>query len=465
MLKIVYPSFSKLFTIFRSKRIRSPSVSMDYLQNSFSSSDDEVSSNNKNILKSNMFINNPNNHTLSPLLNISSSSYLSNLSSGSSSSSSSESDVDNSCIDSLELFKLSDDFEESEIILNQVGPDKYNDLVNIFSKSHENLCLMLKEINRETMDNDTIDGQIIPDKEWERCLCCKKTHTINDYKHIECIGKGGYGVVCKFINKSTQNICAIKTIKRDHLALKEINTLIELGKKDKQFTVNIFHTFLSPCKEKILIEMEYLEGGDCSYHLEDAGAFPEDIAKQYIAETVLCLEYIHNNSIVHGDIKPNNMAIDKEGHIKLLDFGSSKKFNQKKPTSTNGILGSPRYISPEVLLFEPQSPAVDFWALGVVLFELITGSTPFIGDTPEEIFDSILSRNTEEVIIPKDANDLITKLLDPNPATRIGSKDIKTHPYFNDIDWENLKSTPPSWKPKSTNNFICRGSCKLINSF
>ncbi|EAL60837.1 hypothetical protein DDB_G0293276 [Dictyostelium discoideum AX4] len=483
-------SISKLITIFKSKqRSRSSSFSLDTLNFNLSSSssnsieiDDENpyntnnnnnsnnnnNNNNNNCNNSNNSNNNKNINSLDNIdINNNNKNNFNDCSSYSSfSSSECLSDIGNSCIDSLELFRLSDDIEEeSEMIFNQVGPDRYNDLANIFSKSHKNLTILLKDINRDTLDcSECIDGSL-SDNEWEKCLCCGDIHSLGDYKHVECIGKGGYGVVCKFINKKTNEIRAIKTIRKDYSALKEINTLKELG---GQFTVNIFHTFLSPCKEKVLIEMEYLSGGDCAFHLNDVGVgFPEELAKQYTAETVLCLDFIHEKSIIHCDIKPNNMVIDSDGHIKLLDFGNAKKFNQKKPTSNDGILGSPRYISPEVLLFEPQSPAVDYWSLGIVMFELITGTTPFIGETPEEIFESILSRNTECIEIQKDAKDLIIKLLDPNPSTRIGSKDIKNHPYFNGINWDTIKTSQPIWKPNSSNNFITsiNGCCKLINSF
>jgi len=201
------------------------------------------------------------------------------------------------------------------------------------------------------------------------------------------------------------------------------------------------------------------------------------MAKQYIAETVLALEYLHKNGIVHRDLKPDNMLITREGHIKLTDFGLSAVGLLDKQDLMNDInartavtvpeesieiengkaVGSPEYLAPEALLGSKTDRMVDWWAVGIMLYEFLVGITPFYGDTIDEVFQNILSgvipwpEETLDQEISNEAKDLINKLLLVSPTERLGYKgadQVKAHPFFKNINWETLLDTECAFVPQ-----------------
>uniref|UniRef100_A0A2K5SGQ4 non-specific serine/threonine protein kinase n=1 Tax=Cebus imitator TaxID=2715852 RepID=A0A2K5SGQ4_CEBIM len=202
-----------------------------------------------------------------------------------------------------------------------------------------------------------------------------------------------------------------------------------------------------------------LPGGDCATLLKNMGPLPVDMARMYFAETVLALEYLHNYGIVHRDLKPDNLLITSLGHIKLTDFGLSKIGLMSMATNLyeghiekdarefidKQVCGTPEYIAPEVIFRQGYGKPVDWWAMGVVLYEFLVGCVPFFGDTPEELFGQVVS---DEIMwpdgdeaLPADAQDLITRLLRQSPLDRLGTggtHEVKQHPFFLGLDWAGL---------------------------
>uniref|UniRef100_A0A671SZ22 non-specific serine/threonine protein kinase n=1 Tax=Sinocyclocheilus anshuiensis TaxID=1608454 RepID=A0A671SZ22_9TELE len=192
-----------------------------------------------------------------------------------------------------------------------------------------------------------------------------------------------------------------------------------------------------------------LEGGDC-------GPLPVDMARMYFAETVLALEYLHNYGIVHRDLKPDNLLITSMGHIKLTDFGLSKiglmnmttnlyEEHMEKDTREfidKQVCGTPEYIAPEVILRQGYGKPVDWWAMGIILYEFLVGCVPFFGDTPEELFGQVVSDEIEwpggDDALPLESQDLITKLLRQSPKERLGAAEVKHHIFFHLLDWSGL---------------------------
>jgi len=266
------------------------------------------------------------------------------------------------------------------------------------------------------------------------------------------------------------------------------------------YVVKMYYSFQS--KDYLYIVMEYLSGGDVFSLLQNLGYMTVDMARMYIAETVLALEYLHGLGIVHRDLKPDNQMIDKDGHIKLTDFGLSRvgllgrrsmqglfKFsgddhivadgqndNAKGDNNNNNnspslpsnerrlsCVGTPDYLAPELLLGIAHGPAVDWWALGVMLFEFLMGFPPFNGESVEQIFQNILQRNipwppeqTSEdgPSIPPDARDLIDKLLALNAQDRLGyngADEVKAHPFFKSVNWATVRIQKPVFVPKPDN--------------
>ncbi|KAG7231756.1 hypothetical protein INR49_010412 [Caranx melampygus] len=212
-------------------------------------------------------------------------------------------------------------------------------------------------------------------------------------------------------------------------------------------------------RRHLCMVMEYVEGGDCATLLKNIGALPVDMARMYFAETVLALEYLHNYGIVHRDLKPDNLLITSMGHIKLTDFGLSKiglmslttnlyEGHIEKDTREfldKQVCGTPEYIAPEVILRQGYGKPVDWWAMGVILYEFLVGCAPFFGDTPEELFGQVISDEIiwpeEDEALPQEAQDLISKLLRQNPLERLGTGsafEVKQHAFFTELDWNSL---------------------------
>jgi len=272
-----------------------------------------------------------------------------------------------------------------------------------------------------------------------------------------------------------------------------------LATTQNPFVVKMYYAFQS--KENLYLVMEYLPGGDCFSLLQNMGVISESHVVFYVAEVALALEYLHNLGIVHRDLKPDNMLIDSEGHIKLTDFGLShiglivtqgvKSNADKKLQHTDlydpedddeipsdrreraySVTGTPDYLAPEILLGIGHSFEVDWWALGCVLYEFLTGLPPFNGDTVDEIFQKILARDITWPELPEEmspqAKDLIDKLLQTQPEQRLGHKGIskfKMHPFFKNIDWNNLYHQTVPFIPVISDNKTDTGYYDVRNEF
>ncbi|XP_029355576.1 microtubule-associated serine/threonine-protein kinase 3 [Echeneis naucrates] len=284
----------------------------------------------------------------------------------------------------------------------------------------------------------------------------------SDFETIKLISNGAYGAVYLVRHKETRQRFAMKKINRQNLVLRNQiqQAFVErdiLTFAENPFVVSMFCSFET--RRHLCMVMEYVEGGDCANLLKNMGPLPVEMTRLYFAETVLALEYLHNYGIVHRDLKPDNLLITSMGHIKLTDFGLSKiglmnmttnlyEGHMEKDTREfidKQVCGTPEYIAPEVILRQGYGKPVDWWAMGVILYEFLVGCVPFFGDTPEELFGQVVS---DEIIwpegddaLPPDAQDLITRLLRPSPLDRLGTggaSEVKQHPFFFGLDWNGL---------------------------
>ncbi|XP_074492474.1 microtubule-associated serine/threonine-protein kinase 2 isoform X3 [Sebastes fasciatus] len=283
-----------------------------------------------------------------------------------------------------------------------------------------------------------------------------------DFENIKLISNGAYGTVFLVRHKETRQRFAMKKINKQNLILRNQiqQAFVErdiLTFAENPFVVSMFCSFET--RRHLCMVMEYVEGGDCATLLKNIGALPVDMARMYFAETVLALEYLHNYGIVHRDLKPDNLLITSMGHIKLTDFGLSKiglmslttnlyEGHIEKDTREfldKQVCGTPEYIAPEVILRQGYGKPVDWWAMGVILYEFLVGCAPFFGDTPEELFGQVISDEIiwpeEDEALPLDAQDLISKLLRQNPLERLGTGsayEVKQHSFFTELDWNSL---------------------------
>ena len=309
---------------------------------------------------------------------------------------------------------------------------------------------------------DTIENIKLKEQN-EKEKVVEENVTLEEFEIIKTIGKGGFGKVVKVTKKDNKKIYAMKIMNKTKLTnTRQLQCLIaekNIMLNDNPFLVHLHYSFQT--EDKLYFVMDYISNGDLSQHLSMKGRFNEKEIRFIIAEIVLALEHLHGCGIIYRDLKLENILMDKEGHICLTDFGLSKELESIQGT-TKTVCGTPTYLSVEVLLGQPYSIAIDYWYLGVVAYELFTGTNPF--DAKD--FDSVLSNILHSPIIvpdyvPKDGKDLIEKLLQRNPTKRLcsgptGSDEIQNHPFFKSIDWKKLmvKQIKPIYKTPSNNNDV-----------
>ncbi|XP_064164717.1 microtubule-associated serine/threonine-protein kinase 4 isoform X1 [Anguilla rostrata] len=284
----------------------------------------------------------------------------------------------------------------------------------------------------------------------------------SDFEMMKLISNGAYGAVYLVRHKETKQRFAMKKINKQNLILRNQiqQAFVErdiLTFAENPFVVSMYCSFET--RRHLCMVMEYVEGGDCATLLKNMGPLPVDMARMYFAETVLALEYLHNYGIVHRDLKPDNLLVTSMGHIKLTDFGLSKVGLMNMTTNLyeghiekdarefldKQVCGTPEYIAPEVILRQGYGKPVDWWAMGIILYEFLVGCVPFFGDTPEELFGQVISDEINwpegEDAPPSDSQDLITLLLRQNPLERMGTGgayEVKHHQFFHNLDWNSL---------------------------
>ncbi|NXX41973.1 MAST4 kinase, partial [Tricholaema leucomelas] len=293
-------------------------------------------------------------------------------------------------------------------------------------------------------------------------LKLKRKPRESDFETIKLISNGAYGAVYFVRHKETRQRFAMKKINKQNLILRNQiqQAFVErdiLTFAENPFVVSMYCSFET--RRHLCMVMEYVEGGDCATLMKNMGPLPVDMARMYFAETVLALEYLHNYGIVHRDLKPDNLLVTSMGHIKLTDFGLSKVGLMSLTTNLyeghiekdarefldKQVCGTPEYIAPEVILRQGYGKPVDWWAMGIILYEFLVGCVPFFGDTPEELFGQVISDEInwpeKDEAPPPDAQDLITLLLRQNPLERLGTGgayEVKQHKFFRSLDWNSL---------------------------
>ncbi|KAH8695386.1 putative camp-dependent protein kinase-like protein [Talaromyces proteolyticus] len=315
-----------------------------------------------------------------------------------------------------------------------------------------------------------ISGEIHLEMHFEKTE--KKQVGPNDFQILKLIGKGTFGQVYQVKKKDTQRIYAMKVLSKKVIIQKkevahtlgERNILVRTAMAASPFIVGLKFSFQT--LTDLYLVTDYMSGGELFWHLQKEGRFQEARAKFYIAELILALQHLHEHDIVYRDLKPENILLDANGHIALCDFGLSKA-NLTQNDTTNTFCGTTEYLAPEVLLDEQgYTKMVDFWSLGVLVFEMCCGWSPFYAEDTQQMYKNIAFG---KVRFPRDAlstegRNFVKGLLNRNPKHRLGAKDdakeLMAHPFFHDVDWEALgrKEVIPPFKPKlksesDTSNF------------
>ncbi|KAL1636531.1 hypothetical protein SLS56_001116 [Neofusicoccum ribis] len=294
---------------------------------------------------------------------------------------------------------------------------------------------------RESVFEDTTDSRI---------GSLTRKMTADDFEPMRCLGKGSYGTVLLVKHKATGRLFAQKQLRKASLTVHK--KLVEQTKTERvilenvnrhPFVVKLYYAFQD--HEKLYLILEYAQGGELFHHLAMERMFTEEVAAFYMAEMVLALEHLHRSvGVVYRDLKPENCLLDSEGHLLLTDFGLSKVAVDENDTC-NSMLGTAEYMAPEVIQGKEYGFPVDWWSLGALGVDLLTGSPPFTANNNAKVQEKIVKQKLQlPYFLSPDAKDLLTRLLRKEPNKRLGAnmpKDlttIKAHRFFRKIDWKKL---------------------------
>ncbi|XP_063700504.1 RAC serine/threonine-protein kinase-like [Culicoides brevitarsis] len=286
----------------------------------------------------------------------------------------------------------------------------------------------------------------------------RKKVTLENFEFLKVLGKGTFGKVILCREKTTSTLYAIKILKKDVIIQKDevAHTMAEkrvLQRNNHPFLISMKYAFQTA--DRLCFVMQYVNGGELFFHLSRDRVFTEERTRFYGAEIISALGYLHCQNVIYRDLKLENLLLDKDGHIKIADFGLCKE-DITYGRTTKTFCGTPEYLAPEVLEDNDYGRAVDWWGTGVVMYEMLCGRLPFFNRDHDVLFTLIL---LEEVKFPRsisfEARSLLSGLLIKQPEKRLGGgpddyKEIQQHPFFASINWNDLvhrRITPP-FKPQ-----------------
>ncbi|XP_050813721.1 protein kinase C delta type isoform X1 [Gopherus flavomarginatus] len=311
-----------------------------------------------------------------------------------------------------------------------------------------------KALGGDTTDNSEYD------KLWEGSTPIpasrtRRKFTIDSFVFHKVLGKGSFGKVLLAELKGKNEFFAIKALKKDVVLIDDDVECTMVEKRvlalawENPFLTHLYCTFQT--KDHLFFVMEFLNGGDLMFHIQDKGRFDLYRATFYGAEIVCGLQFLHSKGIIYRDLKLDNVMLDKEGHIKIADFGMCKE-NVVGENRASTFCGTPDYIAPEILQGLKYTFSVDWWSFGVLLYEMLIGQSPFHGDDEDELFESIrVDTPHYPRWITKESKDLLEKLFERDPTKRLGiTGNIKEHSFFKTINWTALekREVEPPFKPK-----------------
>uniref|UniRef100_A0A8C3SWH7 Protein kinase C n=1 Tax=Chelydra serpentina TaxID=8475 RepID=A0A8C3SWH7_CHESE len=283
----------------------------------------------------------------------------------------------------------------------------------------------------------------------------RRKFTIDSFIFHKVLGKGSFGKVLLAELKGKNEFFAIKALKKDVVLIDDDVECTMVEKRvlalawENPFLTHLYCTFQT--KDHLFFVMEFLNGGDLMFHIQDKGRFDLFRAMFYGAEIVCGLQFLHSKGIIYRDLKLDNVMLDKEGHIKIADFGMCKE-NVVGENRASTFCGTPDYIAPEILQGLKYTFSVDWWSFGVLLYEMLIGQSPFHGDDEDELFESIrVDTPHYPRWITKESKDLLEKLFERDPTKRLGiTGNIKEHSFFKTINWTALekREVEPPFKPK-----------------
>uniref|UniRef100_A0A7S3GEJ1 non-specific serine/threonine protein kinase n=1 Tax=Palpitomonas bilix TaxID=652834 RepID=A0A7S3GEJ1_9EUKA len=293
---------------------------------------------------------------------------------------------------------------------------------------------------------------------------------LDDFELLKVIGRGAFGKVMLVKMKATGELYAMKILNKEMLIRRN---QVERTKAENKVLRQVAHPFMVGLKfafqspEKLYLILDYVNGGDLFAHLQKQRRFPLEQVRLYAAEMVTAFEHLHSQGIVYRDLKPENILLNFDGHIRLTDFGLVKE-EMTPDAKTNSFCGTPEYLAPEIIDNKGYGKDVDWWSLGILIYEMTYGRPPFYSENTSQMYEKILKdpvRFPPQVKVTDATKDLILKLLERDPKKRMGcgdqdAKTIREHPFFEPIDFDKLmrKEIEAPFKPQlsgkeDTSNF------------
>ncbi|KAF0690515.1 Aste57867_18105 [Aphanomyces stellatus] len=281
--------------------------------------------------------------------------------------------------------------------------------------------------------------------------------SLEDFSLIRVIGKGSFGKVTLVRKKDNSKVFAMKILSKAYIVKRN---QVEHTRTERRVLAVVSHPFIVSLhyafqtKDKLYFVLDYCPGGELFFHLTRLGKFTEDMARFYTAELVVALEHLHSLGVIYRDLKPENILLDEMGHVKLADFGLAKTEVTEVSSGANSLVGTPEYLAPEVLARTGHGTAVDWWGLGMVLFEMLTGMPPWYTRNRQDLYARIRDAPLEipHYLSPESAS-LIRSLLHRDPEKRLGGRkgqgaaQVKAHPFFRSVDWDGLLWAEPPFRP------------------
>jgi len=377
----------------------------------------------------------------------------------------------------LKQKKISQRTYDKVTIAKQIIERKYN-LKSIQTSEWSYIFEKINSFDLNEEEKEKIKKDIFT-QESSKYRFLREKQTVRNYESLAIIGRGAFGEVHVCRDKLNGEIVAVKKIKKEVLYLKNQvlhvrNEQILMSKVKSPWIVELKASFQED--DYLYLVMEFLPGGDLMNLLIKKDILTEDEARFYIAELILSIESIHKLDCIHRDIKPDNILIDKTGHVKLSDFGlakiSDKLYEQNNIKYSNdndnankhernySCVGTAYYVAPEVLTKSGYGPEIDWWSVGVIFFEMLVGYAPFCSKETSEVCHKILNwekylKIPSKIKISPEAEDLISKLIN-NPNIRLGingAEEIKSHPFFKGLDWENIRGSKAPFIPQLKNDY------------
>eukprot|EP00658_Telonema_sp_P-2_P012155 TRINITY_DN1462_c0_g1_i3.p1 TRINITY_DN1462_c0_g1~~TRINITY_DN1462_c0_g1_i3.p1 ORF type:complete len:403 (+),score=69.90 TRINITY_DN1462_c0_g1_i3:66-1274(+) len=288
--------------------------------------------------------------------------------------------------------------------------------------------------------------------------------TPDSFEMIDTVGTGTFGIVRLCALQGIERPFSMKILSKAQLLRlnQEVHVMAEreiLGRVRHPFIVSLFRTYQT--KSYLYMLMEFVPGGEVFYHLRRATRYPQSTAVFYAAQIVSVLEYLHGLRVAYRDLKPENLLIAANGYIRVVDFGFAKVIEQGTKSFT--MCGTPEYLAPEIITTHGHGMEVDWWALGIFMYEMLVGNTPFYDDSQTEVYTKVLAgRVPFPSLFDSVAKDMIRRLLISDPSARIGcllrgAEDVKRHKFFRGVDWERLhtESLPVPFVPTLKDPWDC----------